>query len=230
MEEKLTRSNRGIVAVIGAACAVHFACSGSQAGPPATIPEPRAQQVPDTTTMIPAGFGALRQEDISLSLTTNGLTIRAIPTDEDVIRTLAPDSYFSIHNLREARRAALDTIARRTGQSRLSVWQFQFFNQQQGEAPFSPRDVIITTQGREFKPIDVIGITPGFGEGRVKQGQIQTGLLVFDGAINPNQPLTLVVGTQSNARWDAVLRRVEGERARVRSRAAGKSGRDTLSR
>jgi hypothetical protein len=168
--------------------------------------------------MIPAGLGSLRQEEISITLATNALRIRALPLDEDFLRTLAPDSYRSLSGLRESKRAQIDAIAQRTGQQTVDLWYVQFFNQQQGEAPIAPRDVILTNQGRDFRPIDVIAITPGIGEQRVRQGQTETGILVFDPSINPNQPLTMRVGTQTGGNWQAVLQRVETERSRIRAR------------
>jgi hypothetical protein len=168
--------------------------------------------------MIPAGLGSLRQEEISITLANNALRIRALPLDEDFLRTLAPDSYRSLAGLRESKRAQIDAIAQRTGQQTVDLWYVQFFNQQPGEAPIAPRDVILTNQGRDFRPIDVIAITPGIGEQRVRQGQTESGILVFDASINPNQPLTMRVGSQTGGNWQAVLQRVESERSRIRAR------------
>ncbi len=209
-----------MIAVLSA-CAGAGGAGGEPAGAPAALPAASPQ---DAGTLIPPGFGSLHQDDISISVTTNGLTVRATPLADDFIRTLSPDSYRSLYNTRESRRAQLDTISRRTGLPSLNLWYVLFNNQQQGEAPFSPRDVVITNQGRDFKPIEVIAITAGFGEQRIRQGQTAGGILVFDGAVNPNQPLTLTIGTQTGGNWQSVIQRVETERARIRSRAGTKSG------
>lgn len=181
----------------------------------------------DTSAMIPAGFGSLHQEDIAISVAANALTVRAIPLDEDFIRVLSPDSYRSLNGQRESRRVAIDAIAQRTGMQTLSLWYVQFYNLQPGEARFSTNDVVLVNQGRDFRPLDVIPITPGFGEQRVRQGQTAVAILVFDGAVNPNQPpLTLTFGAFTGGNWESVLRRVETERSRIRSRAgaAGRGG------
>jgi hypothetical protein len=163
---------------------------------------------------------------LSITVATNALRVRALPLDENFIRTLAPDSYRSMQGLRESKRTAIDEIARRSGSSTVDLWYVNFYNQQQGEAPIAPRDVTLTNQGRDFKPIDVIAITPGIGELRVRQGQTESAILVFDASINPNQPLTMRIGTQQGGNWDAVLQRVEAERAKVRARG-GDEPKDT---
>ena len=56
---------------------------------------------------------------------------------------------------------------------------------------------------------------------RLKQREVQNALYVFDGQVDVNQPLTAQMeNTQSTTDWTSVLRRVEQERAAVRSRAA----------
>ena len=207
------------------AIAAFPACGGGSAAPaPLPAPAPAAQQ--DTAGLIPAGLGSLHQEDISVNVSANGLNVEAIPLAEDFIRTLSPDSYAGLLRIRESKRAQLDTIARRTGLARLSVWRFTFRNVQQGEAPFNARDVIITNQNRDYKPVDVIGITPGFGDQRVPQREVRVGLIVFNGELNPNQPpLTLTIGTQTGGgNWQTIVQRVEAERGRIRSRASARGG------
>ena len=40
---------------------------------------------------------------------------------------------------------------------------------ERGETRFSPREFVITNVGRDFRPIDVIPLTPGFGEQRLRR-------------------------------------------------------------
>ena len=199
--------------------AVLCACAGgTTTAVPAQTPPPRPPS--DTSALIPAGLGSLKQEDISIIVATNALRVRALPLDEDFIRTLAPDSYRSMQGLRESKRAAIDAVARRSGGATVDLWYVNFYNLQQGEAPIAPRDITLTNSGRDFKPIDIIAITQGIGEGRVRQGQTETAILVFDSSINPNQPLTMRIGTQTGGNWEAVLQRVETERAKLRARGS----------
>ena len=102
-----------------------------------------------------------------------------------------------------------------------------FFAQEQGETRFSPLEIVIRNVGRDFRPLDVFPLTPGFGEYRLRQRDTQSALFAFDGQVDPNQPLSMIVETVESSGWQAVLQRVERERALVRSRAAARQRRDT---
>jgi hypothetical protein len=103
------------------------------------------------------------------------------------------------------------------------VWLVTFYGVEQGEASFSPQEVIITNAGRDFRPIDIVPLTPGFGEQRVRQRGQQSALYVFDGALNLNQaPLSVNIAGSRNESWGAPggpLEKIERERPLVRSRA-----------
>ena len=164
-----------------------------------------------------------RQDDIAIRVTHLGLGVRAIPLDESFIRTLASDAYRSLVAIRDSKKAQLDSVARRSGLTSLTVWLVSFSNTQQGEARFAPGDVNLTTAGRDFAPLAVIGLSPNFGDQRVRQGERMDALMAFDGAVNPNQPLSLRFETETGGDWQTVLQRVEGERSRIRSRAGGRA-------
>lgn len=174
----------------------------------------------DTSGYIPAGYGSLRQDDIAMRVTANGLTIRAIPLDENFIRTLSPDSYKTLHDLGQSKRTEIDAILRRTGLPAVNLWYVSFFNLEQGEARFSPQEVVLTNQGRDFRPLDVIPLTPGFGNQRLRQREQAHALYVFDGGVNLNQSVALRIEGQMGGDWRPVVQRVERERALIRSRAA----------
>jgi hypothetical protein len=205
--------------VVTAAVLVGCAPVGATVEPGRTTQAARST-APDTTALIPAGFGSLRQDDIAMRVTANGLTVRAIPLDENFIRTLSPDSYKTLHDLGESKRTDVADIVRRTGLSTVTLWYVSFFNLEQGEARFSPQEVVLTNQGRDFRPLDVIALTPGFGNQRLRQREIAHALYVFDGAVNPNQSLSMKIEGQSGGDWRPVVQRVERERALIRSRAA----------
>lgn len=102
-----------------------------------------------------------------------------------------------------------------------SVWLVTFFTLEQGESRFSPQEFLISNTGRDFRPLDVLPLSAGFGEYRLKQRETKQALFVFDGAIDVNQPTTaLMEGTASTTDWSRVLQNVERERTLVRSRAA----------
>jgi len=187
-------------------------------------PVVRAQTATADTAALPAGLGTLRQDDIAMKVQVNALQVRVLPLDESVIRTLSSDSYRTLHELRNSKRSAVDGVLRRTGMPGASLWYVQFFNMEQGEAPFSPMELVITSAGRDFRAIDLFALTPGFGEQRLRQREVQAALYVFDPAVDINQPLTVTFETQRSTVWETLLKKVDEERSLIRSRAAAKPG------
>lgn len=201
------------------AVAALAACAGSMAGggtPAAPMTTPGAPA--DTVGLIPPGLGNLRQDDIAIHLTVDGVSVRALPLDDDFIRTLTVDSHRALLAIRDSRRGMVDSIRMRNNRESVDLWYFTFNAIQQGESRFSPRDVRITSLARDYQPLDIIALTPGFSNERLTQRQQASAIYVFDQALDPNQPLTLTVGTQTGGDWRSVLQRVESERARIRSR------------
>ena len=188
---------------------------------PAGTTPPASTPAGDTAVLVPAGFGTLKQDDISIRVRQFGLQVRAIPLDESVIRVLSPDSYRALNDLTRSQAARLDEIRRRTAFTQLSVWYVSFFGVEVGEARYSPMELIVTNVGRDFRPLDVIGLSPGFGLQRVRQREVQSALYVFDGQLDVNQPLVLAYETARSSDWASVLERIERERALVRSRVKG---------
>jgi hypothetical protein len=143
--------------------------------------------------------------------------------DERFIRLLSPDSYRALRELQASKGAQLLAVKERNRLPSYSVWYVSFFALEQGETRFSPQEFIIANTGRDFRPLDIVPLTPGFGEYRLKQREVQSALLVFDGQIDLNQPVTAQLeSVPSVTDWNTVLQRVERERALVRSRAAAK--------
>jgi hypothetical protein len=145
--------------------------------------------------------------------------VRALPLDESVIRLLSPDSYRALRALLDGQRDAVERSAARFGIHAPSVWYITYFGLQP-DARFTAREVRIVSSGRDFRPLDVLPLTTGFGEERVGQGQVQSALYVFEAGIEPYQQLTLTVESTPSTGWSRVLPVIERERALVRSRAA----------
>lgn len=195
----------------------------------ASAPAASAQQPPVGTAsadtldpnLVPPGFGTLRQDDIAIKVApSSGLQVRAIPLDEGFIRLLSPDSYRTLRELKREKDREIEAAQQRQRQLSYSLWYVSFYAIEQGETRFSPQEFIIQNVGRDFRPIDVIPLTSGFGEYRLRQREVQSAIYVFDGQLDVNQPITAVMeSTPSVTNWQNVLQRVERERALVRSRA-----------
>ena len=214
--------------VLVAGCA--SASSGSAvAQNPVALPQTRTTDPLALDTLsanyVPAGFGSLRLDDVTVRITLiGGLQVMAIPLDEQLIRLLSPDSYRALSQLKVSRRRAVEDVANRMRLQSYSLWSVTFYGIEQGEVRFSPQEFIVRNVGQDFRPIAVLPLTSGFGENRVMQHEKQQALYVFDGRLDINQPLTAQFGTNiSTTNWQEVLRRVEQERTLVRSRAAAKS-------
>ncbi|HEY4218819.1 MAG TPA: hypothetical protein VGM67_16880 [Gemmatimonadaceae bacterium] len=218
------------VAIIASltACAQLAASTASGAAAPAAPAVPVTRVTPDSTSsnLVPAGFGTLKQEDIAIVLQPNNVRITAIPLDESVIRTLAPDSYRNLRATLESKRQPITQRATAHGVRDPRVWYVSFA----GLVPdsrFSPTDITVTSGGRDYRPIDVIPLTPGFGEQRLDPREVQRGLLLFDSGVDVSQPLVVTIGTEQNTDWstdsgESILNKIDAERAQIRARAGGR--------
>lgn len=193
------------------------ACSPPSASPGVAV----APVIEDTTARagIPAGYGSLRQDEIAIRLEPQGLIVRAIPLDETVIRLLTPDSYRALRDLEESNRRTIDGIARRSGGRSPDLWYVSFYGLEEN-ARFSPMELVITSGGQDFRPIDVIPLSTGFGEQRLHQRETQSAVYVYPGDIDVDHPLTVTFQGQQSVLWEQVLQRIERERALVRARAS----------
>jgi hypothetical protein len=230
MTEPLTswpgRLARCTASVALAACASAPSTNTSTRVPDVSVLDsvvaPRRPATDTLPGLVPIGYGTLRQEDLSLRLRSSSLQVRATPVDESIIRLLSPDSYRVMAELKRSKTDAIAAIARRQGARELSIWYVSFFAVERGETRFSPREFIITNVGRDFRPIDVIPLTPGFGTERLPQNGRQDALYVFDGQLDVQQPLTVSYETARNDDWASLLPQIERERALVKNRAAAR--------
>jgi hypothetical protein len=169
---------------------------------------------------IPAGFGSLRQDDIAVRLEPQGIILRAIPLDESVIRLLTPDSYRALRDLQESNRRTIESITRRSGGRAPDLWYVSFYGLEDN-ARFSPMELVITSGGQDFRPVDVIPLSTGFGEQRLRQRETQSAVYIYPGEIDVDHPLTVTFQGQRSVVWEQLLQRIERERALVRARASG---------
>ena len=207
-------------ALLAAAACAPAGTAPAPASPAASAAPPVLRADTLDPALVPAGYGTLRQEDVAIRLQYLSLLVRALPLDESVIRTLSPDAYAALRELLASRRTEIEAAARRYALARPRLWYVSFHGVEQGETRFSPLEMTVTGGGRDFRPLDAIPLTPGFGAQRLGQRETQAALFVFDGALDPNQPLTVTFQNARSGAWEAILRRIERERSLIRSRAA----------
>ena len=197
-----------------AACAGGAATTSAQQGGLAPISEDTIGRA-----NIPAGYGTLRQDDIAIRLELQGLIVRAIPLDESLIRLLTPDSYRALRDLQESNKQAIAAVTRRTGGRAPDLWYVSFFGVEP-DVHFSPMELVITSSGRDLRALEVLPLSSGFGEQRLRQRETQSAIYLFEDAIDLDQPLTVAFQNVRNEDWEQILTRVEREKALVRARAS----------
>lgn len=170
--------------------------------------------------LVPEGFGSRKQDEIAVKLQNLGLLIKAIPLDEAILRLLAPDSHRALRSIRESRAKQLEAIAARTGVARVQAWYVTYYTLEPGEARYEPMDVVLRSGGRDYRPLDVMAVTPGFGEGRVAQRQQQSAIFVYDASIDLSQPVTVLAAGQQSTGWTETLSLLDAERSAVWSRSS----------
>lgn len=196
---------------------------------PSPTSQPRAVVAADatpvdtTSSTIPAGFGTLKQSDIEIVLEPDGVHVAAIPLDESVIRTLAPDSYKRLRATLDSKRATITQRASMRGVREPRVWYVRFYGRTP-DARFVSTDLTVTSGGRDYRPFDVVPISSGFGEQRLQPRDSQTGLLLFEDGVDVSQPLVVAMGSERNVDWDTshILKTLDTERAAIRARAASR--------
>jgi hypothetical protein len=186
-------------------------CAQAQERPPVTPDE--ALDLP------PAGFGTLRQDDVSLRLRTTTVLIQVVPLDERVIRLLSPDTYSSLHRLVESKADELNEAASRLGISTPSLFLVTFFGLER-EARFNPDDLTVTSQNRLFRPAQTFPLSPLWSAQQLGQRETATAIYLFEDGIRTLDPFAIEYVGRRNDNWEQVLRTLERERASVIARAA----------
>lgn len=194
------------------------ACASSGPAENAPLAAEMANKPDSAANMVPPGFGSLRQDEIAIRLEAPGLVLRAVPLDEGIIRLLTQDSYRVLRELQESNRPRIADILRRNGGRPPALWYVSFYGLDP-DTRFSPLDLVITSGGRDFRAIDVIPLSAGWGEQRLRQRETQSAIYIFDGEIDTDHPLTVRFLNERDESWEQTLQRIERERALVRARA-----------
>lgn len=165
-------------------------------------------------TLIPAGHGTLKQDEVTLSLRSGALLLKLTPLNEGVTRLLAPDTYNRLHGLAQNRRELVSSVRDP------ELFLVTFFSYQP-DVTFQPQDVQLMHQGRLLRLAGVEAITPNWGRQHLDQQENQSAIYAFEGPIDFNQVMTLQYAGAENQSWGSLVPKLQAERNKVLSRASG---------
>ena len=77
----------------------------------------------------------------------------------------------------------------------------------------------LVNRGRRLRPLLIRPVTTGWGAQRLEAQETQLAVYAFDQEIDLQQPLTVEYEGETGAGWDEILRLLEAERGRARTRA-----------
>jgi len=195
------------------------ACGGAQ-GQATPGPTPTDAQA------VPPGFGRLNQDDLSLKWSAGDLEIRFLPLNEQMLRLLAPDAYRALHDLRESRRARIDSVAKQNGTAEPGVAMVTFFAARSGQQ-FQPQDLALSVQNQEFRSIGIIPLSANFsGQQLPVRGQASA-LYVFEMPIPVTQEFALSYQGSRTDAWKDRVMAINREHDRVMLRARTTQGDST---
>lgn len=195
-----------------AACAA----GGEPAGAPAAQSAPAAETARQDT-IIPAGFGTLKQDQFTVSVRNGPLQVKVTPLEESVIRLAAPDTYQKLHALAASRREALGQNA-----GEMPLFLVSLFSNQP-DVPYTAEDLQIMHQGRILRASQILPITPGWGGQRLNQQEQQMAIYAFEDPIAYDQPISVRFGMEQSEAWSRIIQVLEEERGKVRARAVSKT-------
>ncbi|HSW30930.1 MAG TPA: hypothetical protein VLH75_15700 [Longimicrobiales bacterium] len=189
--------------------AVLAACALPPGTPGTMVPE----------TLPPPGFGTLRQDEISVSLSSGPLQMKVTPLAESVTLVTAPDTHRRLSGL--AARFGPDA-AQATGVQNPSLFLVSLWSESP-DATFVPEEIQLISRGVRLRPGAVMAVTPGWGERRLRQRETEMAVYAFGDAVELESELVVVYGLVESAQWGAILPQVQAERARAAARARGEA-------
>lgn len=194
------------------------ACGAPSAHRGAAEAEPQASSTWDN--LPPPGFGTLRQDDFTVTLSSGQVQVKVTPLHEAVIRLAAPDTYQRLHGMVESRKDVIEEEARHAGShDEPLVFLISFFTYQPQER-FDPTTVAILSQGILYRPLAILPLTPEWGREQLKQQETQAALYLFSSTIDLRVAFDVEYGGVRAFDWASIVGVLEAERGKVLSRAA----------
>lgn len=167
---------------------------------------------------VPAGYGTLRRDDITIRFASPTLEIQVLPLDEQVIRLLAPDTYRSLAQLVRSKASDLADAAERGGTPTPALVMVTFLGIVP-QARFQPEELTITSRGRLFRPAGIVPLSPTWSSFQLNARQQAAAIYLFEPGISVREAVTVSYEGLSSDAWTRSLRLLDQERARVKARA-----------
>jgi len=197
--------------LLGLGCGTGAPSAGSAPGPGGAEEERDAG-------LVPAGYGTLLQDQISLRLQSGALLIKVTPLDEGIIRLTATDTYERLRGLAEVHgpRAARTAMGPEPSLFLVSLFSYQ------PDVTYEPEELNLVNRGLRLRPQGIAPITPAWGTQRLGQQETRMAVYAFQGGIEWEADLVAEYQQLRNETWrDHILPVVEAERGKVRARSGG---------
>ncbi|MEX0856132.1 MAG: hypothetical protein WD056_01060, partial [Gemmatimonadota bacterium] len=163
-----------VLAGATAGCGLLF--PGDPASLPQSVEEESGVEAESLAESIPAGLGALLQEEISLTLRRGELQLMVTPLSESITRLAAPDTY---ERLSALGRGYQEIFLEETG----SAVPFELFlvtmYSEVTELDFEPEGLNLVNRGLRYRPVDIRPVTPDWDSRRLRPRQSVMAVYAF---------------------------------------------------
>lgn len=173
--------------------------------------------VPAPQALPPPGYGTLRQNDVSIDLSSGDLQLKVTPLAESVIRVTAPDTYQRLEALVNRYRPE---ALRRSGADSVSLFLVSAYSESP-DVPFVPEDLQLISQGTRMRAAAILPVTGGWQQHRLRQRHPEMAVYAFAGDVDLESDLVVAYGLVESSAWNAILPQVRVERARARAQGGG---------
>ena len=188
------------------------ACAAQQ--PTAKPASPQVLADSSRKSLVPPGFGTLKQDEFTLGIRSGALLVKVTPLNERVIRLAAPDTYNRLHALAESRRAL---AVQRTSAKEPELFLVSFFSYQP-DVSFSPEDVQLEINGKTLRPAAIFPLSSSWGKQMMAQQETQAAVYAFADVMDYELPLVLRYGMDRNESWQGMIPKLEVERTKILSK------------
>lgn len=181
----------------------------------------------DTTGVLPAGYGTLSIDDITLQMSTDQLDIRVVPLDERILRLAKPSVDSSMNQLIAQFQGKIQEAAARYGLSTPGLALVTFYSRQPN-ARYSPEDFTILSPGREYRAMVMIPYSANFNNGQLDLRQRATAIYVFEELLPVETNFGIRYGVDAFPdAWSGIRLKLDREKARVIARSGMQATRTT---